>query len=304
MEAFASEPGLPARSTTGRQDESKLIILPLESFGGPARLGMTVAQVARLFDYSQPVAAPEPKQPEPVQQPVERAPKPVHPRPARPAARVAPRRHFRSTGLPHRHASGAGSRADFDSRPPARVGQSAPVRRERGWLYRISTRATSALLVVSLMLGWAVLSLTIAQHVWGYNSYVVLSGSMRPTIPVGTLVLDQPVSASKIVIGDVVSFHPAGNPDLTVTHRVVEVKQDPPGTHPGLYAKTKGDANPVEDPGLLPLQGQVNRVVVWVPYAGFGVAFLEQPGVRVLLVLLPLALMATLLLSALWRSPR
>lgn len=308
MEAFASEPGLPARSTSSRQDVSNLIILPLESLGGPARLGMTVAQVARLFEYKEPITAPATSPaPAPESTPSAAidsptAPRPVHPRPARPAVRAPRRSHFRSTGYPHRRL-GAG-RSHFDSGVAAQAAPVAPVRR-RGWLYQLSTKATSVLLVLSLMLGWAILSLTIAQHVWGYNSYVVLSGSMRPTMPVGTLVLDQSVPGSKIVIGDVVSFHPSGNPDETITHRVVEIKQDPPGTRPGLYAKTKGDANPVEDSGLIPLQGtHVNRVVAWVPDAGYAVNYLEQPGVRLLLVILPLALMATLILSALWRSPR
>lgn len=154
------------------------------------------------------------------------------------------------------------------------------------------------------MVGWSILALTIAQHVWGYNSYVVLSGSMRPTIPVGTLVLDQPVPATQVAVGDIVSFHPVSNPNLIVTHRVVEIAQNPPGARPGPYARTKGDANPTPDSGLLPLAGEVNRVVIWVPEAGYAVAFLEQPGIRVLLVIVPLALMATLLLSAVWRTPR
>jgi signal peptidase len=295
MGFHASEPGLPARSTPDSEENDNLVVLPL-----PEAEGLTASEVAELFGFALP---PRPAAPAAAATPAPerhaaQTTNVTHSRPARPRA---PKRPGREWARPRR--SGHPHRVRRAITPAVALPKAARAPR-RAVLEALLTRATSALLVLSLMLGWAILALTIAQHVWGYNSYVVLSGSMRPTIPVGTLVLDQSVPASQVVIGDIVSFHPLVNPNETITHRVVEIQPNPPGARAGLYAKTRGDANPTPDPGWLPLDGNINRVVVWVPVAGYAVAFLEQPVARILLVIVPLALMATMILSAIWRSPR
>jgi signal peptidase len=82
--------------------------------------------------------------------------------------------------------------------------------------------------------------------VFGYQLYVVQSGSMEPTFNIGSVILSRiPGDPSKLKKGDVVTFT---NDGVTITHRIFEVINDD-----GIVKyKTKGD-NPENtvDPDLL-----------------------------------------------------
>ena len=58
---------------------------------------------------------------------------------------------------------------------------------------------------------------------WGLHCYTVTSGSMEPSIPIGSAVYVKACSFERIKVGQVVTFTLAGSA-LTVTHR------DPAGT--------------------------------------------------------------------------
>jgi signal peptidase len=80
----------------------------------------------------------------------------------------------------------------------------------------------------------------------------VLTGSMAPHFPAGTLVAVTPVDGHAVHVGDVVMFvppkpygTPTGGP---IMHRVISVGHGPDGH---LQLKTKGDANAAADPWVL-----------------------------------------------------
>ncbi len=106
---------------------------------------------------------------------------------------------------------------------------------------------TALRLVALAMLGLAVLVVT--GHL---RLQPVLTGSMAPRFPTGTLVAVTPVVASSLRVGDVVMFvppRPYGTPSGgPVMHRIVAVDQAPGGR---LTLRTKGDANAVQDPWVL-----------------------------------------------------
>ncbi len=77
----------------------------------------------------------------------------------------------------------------------------------------------------------------------GYHLYVVESGSMEPTLPVGTVIISrEPRDASKLEANDIVTFRTSS--DAVVTHRIIEVIR---GDGSDVSYRTRGD-NPVNSP--------------------------------------------------------
>ena len=109
--------------------------------------------------------------------------------------------------------------------------------------------------------------------------YVVLSGSMEPVIPVGSVVIiDQ--SKTAVSAGDIAAFSRNGQ---TVTHRIIK------GTEDGFI--TKGDANQEKDTGVTAPENIIGTVVFCIPYLGYGIMWLQEYrnlviGVAVLLLFL------------------
>lgn len=133
----------------------------------------------------------------------------------------------------------------------------APVR----WIWRAAVWAT--LVVAVMVVGVAV----VIPRLGAATPYTVLTGSMVPSYPPGTLVVVKPTDPEQISVGDVVTYQlDSGLPDV-VTHRVVGVGTSM--SNPGERVfRTQGDANSIPD------QEQVREVQIkgrlWyaVPYLG------------------------------------
>lgn len=102
----------------------------------------------------------------------------------------------------------------------------------------------------------------------GFATFVVTGGSMEPTIHKGSLVIDLPVTADKLRLGDIITYDHA---DQTTTHRIVGVE----GSASGTRFSTKGDANTVGDPEPMLFPGRVGLVKLAVPGVGYVVAWMQ-----------------------------
>lgn len=103
---------------------------------------------------------------------------------------------------------------------------------------------------------------------FGYRFYHVDSGSMSPTIPVGSLIIVKETSPVGIKIKDIITYK---GPDKTlVTHRVMEISKD------GGSFITRGDANKSDDP--FPIKGDkvVGRVILNIHYLGYVLKILKS----------------------------
>lgn len=83
--------------------------------------------------------------------------------------------------------------------------------------------------------------------IFGYSSYIVLTGSMEPVISPNDMVICKvPNSSSEINKGDIITFY-LGNESESITHRVINVI-----TKNGeKYYQTKGDHNNSIDSELI-----------------------------------------------------
>ena len=125
-------------------------------------------------------------------------------------------------------------------------------------------RLTAFTTIVSLLAA-AVLALVAVPRVTGSQTYTILTGSMQPGLPPGTVIVTQPRSFEKIQPGDVVTYQlHSGKPEV-VTHRVIGLSTDTRGARTLVL---RGDANTSPDPAPV-ISAQVRGVVIYaVPYAG------------------------------------
>lgn len=123
------------------------------------------------------------------------------------------------------------------------------------------------------VLGWTVIlgclgALTVAVLVpraVGATPYTILTSSMLPHLPPGTLVVDRPVGRDEVGVGSVVTYQlRSGEPEV-VTHRVVQVSHSLSGR---LTYRTQGDANDTVD--AAPVRPVQLRGELWyaVPHLG------------------------------------
>lgn len=132
--------------------------------------------------------------------------------------------------------------------------------------------AIGALLLAAVAL--LALSATVAPRFMGLQSYAIVSGSMEPSYPVGSLVYAEPVEPEALAVGDVAVFWRNGD---VVIHRVEE-------NHPeDGELITRGDANEGIDAHPALYENVVGHTVAQVPGIGYFVmALASLPGKLIL----------------------
>jgi signal peptidase len=173
---------------------------------------------------------------------------------------------------------------------------------------RLVHRSISVAVTV-LMVGACLLAaLMVVPTLLGYQRYVIVSGSMEPTIPVGSVVYDEVVPVEDIEVGDIITFVPPPEYDIDdpVTHRVVEITVLDESAGAELAGqrlfRTKGDANPDKDPWRMVLDGPDQaRVVHHLPYVGYFYMALQVRWVQVAVIAIPALALIGYVVITLWR---
>jgi signal peptidase I len=156
-------------------------------------------------------------------------------------------------------------------------------------------RIVPSILLAGVVLLVAAATAGMALGAWRFT--VIDTGSMRPTLDPGDIAIltSEPLAALRR--GQIVAFHPPGEPRLTVMHRVVSIeRRDGAST-----IQTKGDANNASDPWRARLVGSS----VWhedlkLPAAGYLVVWSQQPLVRFGLLGVIVTLTLSILLGWIW----
>lgn len=133
-------------------------------------------------------------------------------------------------------------------------------------------------------------------RVFGYQMYIVLSGSMSPAFDAGSLIFLKPENPENIAVGDIITFRPPSGEGELTTHRVVQVNRED-----GLSFITRGDANDVNDQHPVMADKVIGRVEHSVPYAGYLMSFGQSKTGIICLVMIPGALIIIFELRNLFR---
>lgn len=136
-------------------------------------------------------------------------------------------------------------------------------RRDHGLLHALGLGLSAGLLL--LVVALAVL-LVVLPKATGSTPLTVLTGSMEPALPPGTLLVVRPTPVEQVQVGDVVTYQIASGRPEVITHRVVGVTSAADGD---LRFVLQGDANDEPDPEAV--RPEQVRGVLWysVPLVGW-----------------------------------
>jgi len=176
----------------------------------------------------------------------------------------------------------------------------------RSSLSTVRTRARGLVLVTGrglvallLLLTLAAIAVTFLPGLMGYQRYVLVGGSMEPTIHRGSLVFDEVARVRELRVGDVITYVPPLRTQ-PVTHRIISAKRQKAGSP---IFRTQGDANAAADMRPFKLDKPTQaRFSFAVPYLGWVFILLGTPQARFLLLALPALLIALAMLRGLWRE--
>ncbi len=129
-----------------------------------------------------------------------------------------------------------------------------------GWAWRVTTWTVLLAALSALAL------VVVVPRLAGATPYTVLTGSMEPGLPPGTLIVVKPAPADDIGVGTVITYQLKSEQPTVVTHRVTSQAVDDEGVP---VFQTKGDANEVPDRAWVrPVQIRGEKWYA-VPYLGY-----------------------------------
>lgn len=136
-------------------------------------------------------------------------------------------------------------------------------------------RCVNGVLIVVLL---GLVAIGVGNLVSGrYQMRPVLSGSMRPGLPVGGIVITKRVPIESLQVRDVVVFHRPDQPQELIVHRIISLKKSPSGP----IIQTQGDANDAPDPWKVSLRGSTAyRASFSVPLVGYAAVWTHGPTGR------------------------
>jgi signal peptidase len=151
----------------------------------------------------------------------------------------------------------------------------------------------------------------VALSALGITRFVpVLSNSMAPGMPVGSLAITEPATRADVAVGDVVVFTAPLGPRVRVIHRVTRVfgpddaDQLQDWSADRLAIQTKGDNNPAGDPWIVTIgDDAVWRRSAVVPVLGWPFVWMGDPTLRLIAFAVAGAGVTAWALSIVWRRP-
>lgn len=146
-----------------------------------------------------------------------------------------------------------------------------------------------------------VLLLAISVLSGAWELLPVLSGSMSPGMPTGSIAIAQREPIGDLQLHDIAVFHPPSSPRVIYMHRVIQLKH----ASGQVLVRTKGDANPVPDPWTLHITSRSIYLVRYrIPVVGYVVLWVHSKVGREIILTAAGLLALTLVISSFWDSKR
>lgn len=131
--------------------------------------------------------------------------------------------------------------------------------------------------------------------VFGYTPYAVLSGSMEPQYPVGSVVYVTDVDPSSIREGDAVTFLTADG--RTATHQAYEVDEDSRLIRTQGIANVNADGSIMHDADPVPFDRVIGTPKLCVPLLGYVANAVSGIAGKATLIILSMAALIPFVIS-------
>ena len=142
--------------------------------------------------------------------------------------------------------------------------------------------------------------LLVGARLVGLRTFTVLSGSMEPAYPVGSMIYVKSVDPFQLKEGDVITF--LLDEDTVATHRIVDIVPDDEEDSV-IRFRTKGDANDAEDGSLVHCRNVVGTPIFTIPKLGFFADYIQHPpGMYIAISAAAIVLLILLLPDLLFRE--
>ena len=161
-------------------------------------------------------------------------------------------------------------------------------------------KTANILSTLAVILALALVLLLVAPRVFGVHVFTVLSGSMEPAYPVGSMIYVKSVDPFQLKEGDVISFLLDEN--TIATHRITGIVPDEEDESV-IRFRTKGDANDVEDGSLVHCRNVVGTPIFTIPKLGYFADYIQHPpGMYIAVSAAAIVLLILLLPDLLFRE--
>lgn len=111
--------------------------------------------------------------------------------------------------------------------------------------------------------------LLVGVRLFGVQVYSVISGSMEPDYPVGSLIYVRKAEPEEIKVNDVITFVLPN--EMPATHRVIEIDNE------NEHFLTKGDNNDEVDGSPVHFENLIGKPVLCIPYLGYVAHYIQTP---------------------------
>ncbi len=137
--------------------------------------------------------------------------------------------------------------------------------------FKVFKRITDVVAVLAVIF----IVIFVGGRLLGFRSFVVLTGSMEPVYPVGSVIVVRPATAEDVSVGDAITFNLSD--DTVATHRVVEKNLE------SRQFVTQGDQSEFED-APISFDTLIGKPMFAIPYLGYAVRWILNPPGRYIMI--------------------